>query len=227
MTFVAGPPKVGKITLRRKSVPHGLVAVSGSQFSSQESIWSVIARNSQIAGEDNPVSAISPYCNNNGTLHSHCEISKEEIIACCKQRNLTLFIDDAHELPKEIRKTVFQQLKDAAGKGLKFIVAGEESVVSEALRLNPDLSGRISVIRVFPWKKEELKKIALRGFEQLGIICSEAQLNDLAKASPGSPQRMQSISLNIALMTTETETAQDFILTAEICIEAAGRNYAD
>lgn len=221
LTFVTGPSKVGKTVLCRKAVRHGLVAVSGSQFSPQESIWSVMARNFQIAGDDTPEEHISQSAanttSNNGILHSHCEISKEEIIACCKQRNLTLLIDDAHELPKEIRKTVFQQLKDAAGKGLKIIIAGEESVVSEVLRLNPDLSGRISVIRVFPWKKEELKKIALRGFEQLGIIVSESLLEVLAKESLGSPQRMQSICLNIALMTTETGTVQDFVLTEEIC----------
>lgn len=227
MTFAAGPSKAGKTVLCRKAVPYGLVAFSGSQFSPQESIWSVLAWNSPIAGEDNPLSPNSPSAVNTGTLHSHYTFSKEEIIACCKQRNLTLLIDDAHEIPKEIRKTVLQQLKDAAGKGLKVIVAGEQSVISEALRLNPDLSGRISVIRVLPWKKEELKQISLRGFEQLGIICSEAQLDDLVKASLCSPQQMQSICLNIALMTTETGTVQDLVLTEEICIQAAGWNYAD
>ena len=39
----------------------------------------------------------------------------------------------------------------------------------DAIRQNADLSGRLSLINIEAWEKEDLKEIVLKGFKQLDI----------------------------------------------------------
>ena len=70
----------------------------------------------------------------------------------------------------------------------------------DAIRQNADLSGRLSLINIEAWKPEDLKKIALTGFAQLGIEIDGAAAEQLAVECLTSPQLMQYICLSICIL---------------------------
>lgn len=51
-----------------------------------------------------------------------------------------------------------QQFKDAIRRGFKVIIASLLHRSDDAIRTNPDLQGRISIIDLEAWTKDELRK---------------------------------------------------------------------
>ncbi len=43
----------------------------------------------------------------------------------------------------------------------------------DAIRTNPDLQGRISIIDIEAWTKDELREIPVKGFAELAVSISE------------------------------------------------------
>ena len=126
-------------------------------------------------------------------------LTKESVIAYYKQHDLVLLIDDFHYAEIGMQMYIAQQLKDAIRKGFKVIIASLPHRSDDAIRTNPDLQGRISIIDIEAWSKEELKEIPLKGFKQLGIDISQFNIDRLANESISSPQLMQLICLNICI----------------------------
>jgi hypothetical protein len=92
------------------------------------------------------------------------------------------------------------QLKDAIRKEFKAVVISLPHRADDAIRKNSDLSGRLSLINIEPWKEEALKEIAITGFKALGTTISDELASNLARESITSPQLMQSICLNLSLL---------------------------
>ena len=84
--------------------------------------------------------------------------------------------------------------------GFKAVIISLPYRSDDAIRLNPDLTGRISVIEIEPWKSQELQEIARKGFQALKISVDEELIEKMALESNHSPQLMQSICLNIGLL---------------------------
>ena len=93
-----------------------------------------------------------------------------------------------------------QQFKDAIRKGLRVIIASLPHRVDDTIRTNPDLQGRISIIDMQAWSREELKLIPQKGFGELGMPVTDEMTTLLAKESIASPQLMQLICLNICIL---------------------------
>ena len=93
-----------------------------------------------------------------------------------------------------------QQFKDAIRKGLLVIIASLPHRVDDTIRTNPDLQGRISIIDMQAWSREELKLIPQKGFGELGMPVTDEMTTLLAKESIASPQLMQLICLNICIL---------------------------
>ena len=55
----------------------------------------------------------------------------------------------------------------------------------DAIRQNADLSGRLSLINIEAWEKEDLKEIVLKGFKQLDIKITDEVAEQLAVECPG------------------------------------------
>jgi len=82
----------------------------------------------------------------------------------------------------------------------KIIVVSLPHRSDDAIRQNADLSGRLSLINIDTWKKEELKQIALKGFNELQIHISDETAGKIASESLTSPQLMQYICLSICTL---------------------------
>ncbi|SFB33135.1 ATP-binding protein [Clostridium frigidicarnis] len=126
--------------------------------------------------------------------------NKDLVIDYFKSNNLVLVLDDFHYASEELQFDIAYQLKDAIRKEFKAIVISLPHRADDAIRKNADLSGRLNLINIEPWKKEELKEIAVVGFKQLGVNIEDLDAQRIAIESLTSPQLMQSICLNLSLI---------------------------
>lgn len=105
--------------------------------------------------------------------------------------NKVLVIDDFHYIVKDVQLYIARILKTELFNGLNAVIVSLPHRSDEAITLNSDLTGRTTTIAIPGWTCEELKEIALKGFNLLGIAVSEEQINLLARESISSPQLMQ------------------------------------
>ena len=120
-----------------------------------------------------------------------------------------LVLDDFHYASDKIQYDIACQLKEVIRLGFKAIVISLPYRSDDAIRLNPDLTGRISIIEIEPWKQRELEEIARKGFCELGIELEARLIERMALESINSPQLMQSICLNIGLLPFDVEEITD------------------
>ncbi len=109
---------------------------------------------------------------------------------------LVVFIDDFHYIPRDVQIEISNQIKEAIRSNVLFVVASVPYHSDDAIRANPDLRGRTVKLDFAYWKPEELKKIAIRGFEALNVVASDAYMEALSSEAAGSPQLMQALCLN-------------------------------
>lgn len=110
--------------------------------------------------------------------------------------DLVVFIDDFHYIPTDIQTEVARQIKEAIRNNVKFICASVPYHADDVIRSNPDLRGRVYSIDFEYWGGEILKKIAYKGFRELGVGYRDAAIENLAAEAAGSPQLMQYLCLN-------------------------------
>jgi hypothetical protein len=113
--------------------------------------------------------------------------------------DLVVFIDDFHYIPREIQIEVARQIKEAIRNNVKFICASVPYHADDVIRGNPDLRGRVFSIDFEYWGRETLKKIAYKGFPELGIQYQPAAIDRIVAEAAGSPQLMQYLCLNACL----------------------------
>ena len=117
---------------------------------------------------------------------------------------ITLVIDDFHYIDKETQLYLARVLKAQIFHGLRAVLLSLTHRADEAIRLNPDLIGRVSFIELAPWSKSDLEQIGRKGFDLLGMEISDDALDMLASESALSPQLMQENCFNLAFaMITE------------------------
>ena len=196
LTVISGPSKIGKTVLCEKVVGlNSLVEMSGSDFVDKE-IWTQIGIKAGMPYEGAMVTG-----NQSTTTSSeYYKLSKENVIEHYKNHGLVLLVDDFHYISLEIQMHMAQQFKDAIRRGFVVIIASLPHRSDDAIRMNPDLQGRINIIDIDAWSKEELSEIPLRGFEKIGVDISASQLKRLTEESIYSPQLMQLICLSICIL---------------------------
>lgn len=197
LTLISGPSKIGKTVLCEKVVGlDHIVEVSGSDLLEQSVLWTQIGMKAGM-----PWSGITkPGIQTKEYMEETFLLTKESVLTYFKERDLILLIDDFHYASHEMQVFMAQQFKDAIRKGLRIVIASLPHRVDDTIRTNPDLQGRISIIDMQAWSKEELRLIPKKGFRELKIDVQESILEQLAKESIASPQLMQLICLNICIL---------------------------
>lgn len=199
LTSLVGPSKMGKTILCEKVIGfEHIVEISGADFDEDTDFWKLVAAKAGLAYEGQFASEKSiAETSDKYTKKETFSLTKDKIIEYYKKENLVLVIDDFHYAPEGKRMQVAQQLKDAIRRGFKAIVVSLPHRADEAIRQNADLSGRLSLINMEPWKVEDLKEIAKLGFSRLNIEIEDDIAEQIAIESLSSPQLMQYICLNI------------------------------
>ncbi len=208
LTSLVGPSKMGKTILCEKVIGfEKIVEVSGADFGEETDFWKLVASKAGLAYEGQFSSEkLITGTQDRYSKNEAFSLTKDKIIDYYKNENLVLVIDDFHYAPEEKRMRIAQQLKDAIRRGFKAIVISLPHRADEAIRRNADLSGRLSMINMEPWEVNELKEIAVLGFEKLGIQIEDAVATQIAIESLSSPQLMQYICLNICTILEMSES---------------------
>ncbi len=197
LTLISGPSKIGKTVLCERVVGiDNLVEVLGSDFLNRENVWTTIGVKAGM-----PLSGlITTGDTEKGTIAEEYTVTRDNVISFYEEHGLVLLIDDFHYAEKEVQVFLAQQLKDAIRKGLRVIISALPHRCDDAIRNNPDLQGRISIIDIKPWSKDELRLIPQKGFEQLNVKIDDAYIESMVGESLASPQLMQLLCLNLCLL---------------------------
>lgn len=233
LTSLIGPSKMGKTILCEKVIGFdNIVEISGADFNGDMDFWAVVAAKVGLpyAGEITTERETAEHNNKEkDTKNEKFVLSKDKVIQYYKENDKVLVIDDFHYASQEMQMRMAQQLKDAIRRELKVVVVSLPHRSDDAIRQNADLSGRLSLINIEAWKKEDLKEIALIGFKQLNISITEMVAEKLAVECLTSPQLMQYICLSICTLLEDRneETVCTEILETAYKFTTVNFNYFD
>lgn len=233
LTSIIGPSKMGKTILCEQVIGlDNIVEVSGADFNENTDFWAIIAAKVGLPymGEITTERASTEGKSEERDSKSEKYIlSKDKIIRYYIENNKILVIDDFHYASAEMQMKMAQQLKDAIRRELKVVVVSLPHRADDAIRQNADLSGRLSLINIEAWKEEDLKKIAIKGFDKLGIKITDNIAEKLAIECLTSPQLMQYICLSICTLLEDEKKQEvnDEILEKAYRFTTINFNYAD
>lgn len=233
LTSIIGPSKMGKTILCEQVIGlDNIVEVSGADFNENTDFWAIIAAKVGLPymGEITTERASTEGKSEERDSKSEKYIlSKDKIIRYYIENNKILVIDDFHYASAEMQMKMAQQLKDAIRRELKVVVVSLPHRADDAIRQNADLSGRLSLINIETWKEEDLKKIAIKGFDKLEIKITDNIAEKLAIECLTSPQLMQYICLSICTLLEgeKKQEVNDEILEKAYRFTTINFNYAD
>lgn len=233
LTLIIGPSKMGKTILCEQVIGlDNIVEISGADFNENVDFWAIIAAKVGLPHMGEITTERSAARGNNKESDSKSEkyvLSKDKVIQYYIENEKVLVIDDFHYASPEMQMKMAQQLKDAIRRELKVVVVSLPHRADDAIRQNADLSGRLSLINIETWKGEDLKKIALKGFEKLNIKIENFIAEKLAVECLTSPQLMQYICLSICTLLEDAEEQEinDDILQKAYRFTTVNFNYAD
>jgi hypothetical protein len=182
---IVGPSKCGKTTLcdKKFGVESGSYKLSatGDAFDNADQFWFILYQ--QVKKGQ--------------TSDELAYVSRDQMVNAVVESGLPVIIDDFHYIDSEIQKRLCQQMKNAAAKGVRFIVLNPPQRGDDPIRNNPDLSGRFYSVDVNFWDKRGLREIGTKGFQKLKVKVDERIIDNLAVECLGSPQLMQTLCLEL------------------------------
>ena len=231
LTYIVGPSKSGKTVLCEKLLGQDrMISMSGNDFAKTPDFWTGIGKKIGISlsAEVREEHADTFQNEQKSTTVTKSYIgNKDKVIDYFKTYDKVLVLDDFHYAPSDVQYDIACQLKEVIRQGFKAIVISLPYRSDDAIRLNPDLTGRLSIIEIEPWTESELQEIAKKGFEELGISVEEKYIERMAIESICSPQLMQSICLNIGLLPDESTTINDTYIEQGCRYACVNLPYAD
>lgn len=231
LTYIIGPSKIGKTVLCENVIgADNMICMSGNDFVKERDFWSGIGKKAGISMEAEISERRGVFSENENkatTITKNYTGNKDKILRYFKETGKVLVLDDFHYAPEEIQYDIACQLKEVIRLGFKAVVISLPYRSDDAIRLNPDLTGRISVIEMEPWTDKELQMIAQKGFMELGISVSSELMERMAMESIHSPQMMQAVCLNIGLLPLNFPEITDKIIEESCRFTCANLPYAD
>lgn len=246
LVIVAGASKSGKTVLCYKVLGHErLLPISGSQINTVDDFWNQLAESVSLpietqintasvssntigvkVGGDGNIPLIAKlsvdgntsvsYSDSNGTITKRA-LTHRDIINHIISSEKVILLDDFHYIDKDTQMKLARILKSEIFYGLKAIITTLPHRSDDAVRRNPDLIGRTSIIKIAAWSKEELSEIANKGFSLLNVNISSDKVEKISEECLASPQLMQENCLNI-MRKLEESTANE--ISTDIIMEA-------
>lgn len=224
---ITGGTKTGKSVLCNRVLGTGrCVVINGAEVKSPEDFWQYVAEQLEIPeefqvsdslqeiegtkfGTSAKASLFNFFSAGVSTGQEKSQSSGQNTVKKIKRSNalimnvlikrgIALVIDDFHYIEKETQLYMARVLKAQIFHGLRAVLLSLPHRADEAIRLNPDLIGRVSFIEMAPWSKDELKQIGRKGFALLNMEITDEALEMLASESALSPQLMQENCFNLA-----------------------------
>lgn len=105
--------------------------------------------------------------------------------------NRVVIIDDFHYVPPEVQVEIVRGMKDLVFEGVALIVAAVPHRAYDVVKVEKEMTGRVTQLEVGFWADDELKKIATSGFSALNVVVSDANVTRLVDEAFQSPHLMQ------------------------------------
>ncbi len=128
-----------------------MVSMSGNDFSKEHNFWSGIGKKIGIsitAKVSQETSAVSDREQRSTIITKNYFNTKDRVIQYFNEYKKILVLDDFHYAPSETQYDIACQLKEVIRSGFKAVVISLPYRSDDAIRLNPDLTGRISIIEI-------------------------------------------------------------------------------
>jgi hypothetical protein len=227
---LSGPSKSGKTVLLRKVVHRdNLIELNGASIKSPDDLWAGILRWMDVPEEkavgqrsDTEVKgsikgggeAGIPFVAKGkaeagaGLSHSEGSDTKKvyrsggltQVVREIADSDYSVFLDDFHYIPVDVRPEIARQIKAGAEQGIRFCTASVPHRSDDVVRSNPELHGRVKAIDLKYWDVEELSAVAAKGFEALNVSFEDSVITRLVGEAFRSPQLMQALCLNLGFV---------------------------
>ncbi|MET7906527.1 ATP-binding protein [Streptomyces sp. NPDC005355] len=188
---VSGPTKTGKTTLL-KSVTDDAIWLSGGDMSSKEDFWRRVSE--EIDSES--LETTDPKLN--------LSRIKRDLLATDR----CLVVDDFHYIGQDVQLAIVRSLKDLVFDGLAVIFASVPHRAYDAVRVEKEMTGRVTHLGISAWDDDELRSIARKGFRALNLNdLNDSLSRKLSKESFSSPHLMQQFCKRLCQDNGISETA--------------------
>lgn len=234
---VTGPTKSGKTVLCTKLIPQEkCVFLSGGAISNENDFWESILNELDIEIDDSISVGKSKTTEEGGEIEGGIDVGlfklgskvgdkethsddstrtsikirslKLKALNALQEMNIALLIDDFHYIEQDLQRTIIRAIKQPIFKGLRVIILAVPHRAFDALRVETEMTGRVVQLPISLWDVQELKEIAIKGFHNLNVTCSDKIIERLANESYGSPHLMQEFCLRLCKINGITETIE-------------------
>jgi hypothetical protein len=220
LVTVTGQTKSGKTVLTKKVFPREeAVWIDGGIVSVEEDFWDSIIdqlnlfqstekENSKdveikvggkgtaeanfiIAKGSGEVNAEIGRTRTSGTMSGQTLSSRVVATRGLGKAKIPLIVDDFHYIPREMQGNIIRALKPLIFEGLPVVIIAIPHRRYDAMKVEREMTGRISAVNIQPWSATELEFIPNTGFDLLKYSVPPALSGELAHQSIGSPHLMQ------------------------------------
>lgn len=229
LVTVTGQTKSGKTVLARKVLPpEECIWIDGGVVSQEDDFWQVIIEQLQlfqsIEKEDSKETASK--IGGKGTAEANffvakgsgeisAELEKTRGTAITASRTISsrvvalnglrsshipLVVDDFHYIPRDMQGSIVRALKPLIFDGLPVVIIAIPHRRYDALKVEKEMTGRISPIDIPTWTPAELEYIPDVGFKLLNCQVPPAFNSRLSSEAIGSPHLMQDFCRGISKM---------------------------
>lgn len=220
LVTVTGQTKSGKTVLAKRVFPsEDAIWIDGGMVSTEDDFWQVAIEALELfqgtskqssEGTDNKIGAKGAVEANllvakgsgeiaaelgstqSSTLTSSQTLSSRvAALVGLKNSHIPLVVDDFHYIPREMQGSIVRALKPLVFDGLPVVIIAIPHRRYDALKVEKEMTGRISPIEIQAWSKNELIYIPNTGFGLLNYFLGEDAKDRLATEAIGSPHLMQ------------------------------------
>lgn len=227
LVTVTGQTKSGKTVLTKRIFPtEDSVWIDGGTVSQEEDFWQVIIDTLELfqSTETEESKDVARKIEGTATAEANFLVAKgtgqvgtgiestrgssvtvgktlnSRVVALrgLRQQRVPLVIDDFHYIPRDMQGSIVRALKPLVFEGLPVVIIAIPHRRYDALKVEKEMTGRISPIEIQPWSESELRFIPQTGFELLNCECAGPIYARVASEAIGSPHLMQDFCRGIS-----------------------------
>jgi hypothetical protein len=220
LVTVTGQTKSGKTVLARKLFPpEEAVWIDGGTVSKEDEFWQGIIEqlalfqsveiesskevasklsgrgkaeaNFLVAKGSGEIGAEIGTTRKSSTTTGRTASSRVIALRGLRASNAPLVVDDFHYIPRDMQGSIVRALKPLIFDGLPVVIIAIPHRRYDALKVEKEMTGRISPVGIPTWSAAELCFIPETGFELLGRSIHPDVSKRLASEAIGSPHLMQ------------------------------------
>ncbi|HKH99114.1 MAG TPA: hypothetical protein VJ999_08400 [Candidatus Sulfotelmatobacter sp.] len=257
LVTVTGHTKSGKTVLTKKIFPReDAVWIDGGVVSTEDNFWDIIIEQLDLfqATEKEEGKEIEVKVEGKGSAEANFLVAKgsgevgagigrtrssgqkfgqtlsSRVVALrgLAHTKIPLIVDDFHYIPRDMQGNIIRALKPLIFDGLPVIIIAIPHRRYDAIKVEREMTGRISAVEIQPWSEDELQFIPRTGFNLLTCAVPQRLSALLATESIGSPHLMQDFCRGLCglLGFREDVVIKELVVTDEQ-LQSVFRNVAD